>query len=60
MPWNYTGAEAVIMWIMFGACAYLIIPIVLCWALFAVAWCKGWRDPRLTPADIIKRLGRGP
>lgn len=60
MPWNYTGWEAAIMWVMFAFVMYLLIPIIVCWLLFGYAWLKGWSRPDITPAEILKRMGSGP
>jgi len=46
----------IVMWLMIGFIAYLAIPIILCMILFLIAHLKGWRDPNITPIQILDRL----
>ena len=41
------------LWCFMG---FLLTPIVICWILFGIAWLKGWRDPEITPLEILERL----
>ena len=43
------------IWIFIGI---LLTPILLCWLLFGIAWLKGWRDPNITPIEILERLNK--
>ena len=56
MPWNYSGWEAVALWIPFLFLMYLLIPLVVCWLLFGYASLRGWSRPDITPAEILKRI----
>ena len=48
--------EQIVLWTLYAFIAYLMLPILLCWLLFGIAQLKGWSDPHITPAQIIKRL----
>lgn len=41
------------LWCLAG---FMLLPIVVCWSLFGIAWVKGWRDPEITPIEILERL----
>ena len=53
---SMTGDQLIFsLWCLAG---FMLLPIVVCWSLFGIAWVKGWIDPEITPLEIIERLSK--
>ena len=45
-----------LIYVLRAGCIFIFATIVFCHILFAIGWAKGWKDPNLTPEEILNRL----